>query len=185
MKKDRKDINVENINIVEVILPCTRYWNARYCCMHYINHLTLLREGYTYRKGTQTSTHEKGEFQSYITIYFDFLEYSEQRLSELGLCGFVPTWFSSGIISWLLARAKCLFHLLLSHWGHAALIPERIYMLSSEAKTWESTLVPLSKHQLHLKVCASFWDFTVIVTVFTCLPHSSEVFTYYSALPLL
>lgn len=90
MKKDRKDIKVENINIVEVILPCTRYWHARCCCMHCVNHLTLLREGCIQSKGTQTSTHEKGELQSYTTIYFDFLECGEQRLSKLELC-FVPT----------------------------------------------------------------------------------------------
>lgn len=50
--------------------------------------------------------------------------------------------------------------------------------MSSEAKTLESTLVTISKLQLHLKDCAPLWDSVVITTVFTCLPHGFGVFTY-------
>lgn len=55
----------------------------------------------------------------------------------------------------------------------------------SEAETLESTLVSLSKLELHLKGCVPLWDFAIITDMFTCLPNSFGHFTYYTALSLL
>ena len=83
MQKGRKDINVENINIIEVILPCTRYWNAKCCCMHILIILLFSEEGTHLEKVPRLHHTKKAEFHRVMPISTEFLECDDQRLSKL------------------------------------------------------------------------------------------------------
>lgn len=122
----------------------------------------------THGKGIQTSNTKNVEFHRVIPISFEYLECGNQRLLKLSyvLCPqdlVVISFFSN----W--PELNTFISSLYSIEWIVTLILERVY-LSSETRTFKSTLGSLSKLELHWKHCVLLWDFAIIMNVFACLP---------------